>query len=72
MIGHWHPVCGHISLFFEMSVEGGRDVAKSESANGRRADGVDGCAERRVDDVVELVFVVAVSRIRTISEKIQC
>ena len=69
MIWHRHPVCRHVSLFFEMSVEGVRNVAKTESADGRRADGVDRRAERRIDNVVEVFIVVGAARIRTISGK---
>ena len=52
-----------------MSVEGVRNVAKTESADGRRADGVDRRAERRIDNVVEVFIVVGAARIRTISGK---
>jgi hypothetical protein len=59
VIRYWHPVCRHVALFLEMSVERGRDVLQAERTDGRGSDRVDRGAERRVNNVIELVVVIA-------------
>ena len=59
VIRHGHPVCRHVSLFLEVSVERSRDVLQTEGADGRSTDRVDGGAKRRVNDIIKLVVIVA-------------
>ena len=78
VIGNRLPVCRHVPLLLEVSVENVGDVSKPERAHGRPANRVDRRAERGVDQVIEVVIVavVAVTGIRAVSRKfrslVQC